>query len=165
MDKLNTIAERVAYARSTMGWNQTELATEIGIRAQAIQQIEDGKTKRSRYLPDIAEACQVPFNWILKGGKLPKNTYPIEQKTTPPEINENTPGYSTSETIIGREISEIVTQVLDILAREKFITINNINTKNIGEIIGFAFNNRAIKSAAESTKNVIDYLKFVSSEN
>jgi len=70
MKSTKTIGQRVAYARSLMGWNQTNLAEAVGVKAQTIQQIEDGSTKRSRYLPDIADACHIPFRWIVEGGKI-----------------------------------------------------------------------------------------------
>lgn len=64
---MKTIGERVAYARESNGWNQTELARRVGLKPQAIQQIESGETKRSRYLPDIASATGFALKWIMTG--------------------------------------------------------------------------------------------------
>lgn len=74
MDKseaLDTVAKRVAWARERRGRSQSEVARAIGVRPQTIQQVETGETKRSRYLPDIADYLRVPFNWIVRGGPLP----------------------------------------------------------------------------------------------
>lgn len=159
MKDMDTIGKRVAYARSIMNWNQTELATEVGIKAQAIQQIEDGSTKRSKYLPDIAEACRVPYKWILDGGDI-REYLDKAGSGKPPGVEENTAAYLTASTSAGKEISAVAAEVMETLVEKGFVKFNNMDSKKAGEVIGFAFDSRGTKSVAEATNNVIDYLKF-----
>ncbi len=49
-----TIANRVKARREQLGLTQTELAEKVGTSQQAIEQLEGGKTKRPRYLPELA---------------------------------------------------------------------------------------------------------------
>lgn len=64
---MKTMGERVADAREANGWSQSELARRIGVKQQAIQQIESGETKRSRYLADIARETGFNLEWIVNG--------------------------------------------------------------------------------------------------
>ncbi|MBJ9866314.1 XRE family transcriptional regulator [Citrobacter amalonaticus] len=58
-----SISERVKLRRAELGLTQAELAIKANTSQQAIQQLEDGKTKRPRYLPELAAAlgCDVPY--------------------------------------------------------------------------------------------------------
>ncbi|EQC1818965.1 XRE family transcriptional regulator [Salmonella enterica subsp. enterica serovar Newport] len=58
-----SIAERVKLRRAELGLTQAELAVRAKTSQQAIQQVEDGKTKRPRYLPELAVAlgCDVAY--------------------------------------------------------------------------------------------------------
>ncbi len=51
-----TISARVLLRRNQPGLTQTELAALAGTTQQAIVQLESGKTKRPRYLPELAKA-------------------------------------------------------------------------------------------------------------
>jgi len=61
------LSERVKAARKHAGLTQTQLAERVGIAQTAISQIESGKTLRSTYLFDIAEACGVNSMWLVSG--------------------------------------------------------------------------------------------------
>ncbi len=78
------IAERVKLRRAELGWTQAELAVRAKTSQQAIQQLEDGKTKRPRYLPELASALGCSLKWLLTGnGDQPKPHHP--DSTIPPE--------------------------------------------------------------------------------
>jgi transcriptional regulator with XRE-family HTH domain len=71
--------DRLQQAMDDRGHNQSSLSRAIGVTQGAIQQIMDGTTKRSKYLPDIAEELGVSFRWLTgdsderepKGASLP----------------------------------------------------------------------------------------------
>lgn len=62
-----TIAARVLSKRTELGLTQTELAEKAGTTQQAIVQLESGKTKRPRYLPELAKALECDIQWLLDG--------------------------------------------------------------------------------------------------
>ena len=62
-----TIAARVLSKRTELGLTQTELAEKAGTTQQAIVQLESGKTKRPRYLPELAKALNCGIQWLLDG--------------------------------------------------------------------------------------------------
>lgn len=51
--RLMGIGDEIRRAREARGLSQRQLGKKVGISQAAIQKIEDGDTKRSRYLPDI----------------------------------------------------------------------------------------------------------------
>lgn len=65
---MSTVGERVRKAREKAGLNQTELATRIGVTAQAIQHLEANPKATSRHLIAIARELSVSPEW-LEGGR------------------------------------------------------------------------------------------------
>ncbi|GAA0468138.1 LexA family transcriptional regulator [Tatumella punctata] len=61
------IGERVKYKRDQLHITQTQLAEMAGTSQQAIEQLEGGKTKRPRYLPELAKALNVDIEWLISG--------------------------------------------------------------------------------------------------
>lgn len=57
--------ERVAEAMQLMGLSQAELARRAGVSAATIQQILNGKIKRSRSLREISDALEVSDKWLV----------------------------------------------------------------------------------------------------
>lgn len=82
-----SIASRVKAKREQLGLTQSELAEKVGTSQQAIEQLEGGRTKRPRYLPELASVFEVSSEWLLHGtghsnvtfaGKNePKGKYPL----------------------------------------------------------------------------------------
>ncbi|TXE41401.1 helix-turn-helix domain-containing protein [Serratia marcescens] len=62
-----SIGVRVKHRRDSLGLTQGQLAEKIGTSQQAIEQLEAGKTKRPRYLPELAKALEVTIDWLLDG--------------------------------------------------------------------------------------------------
>ena len=58
------LSDRIKAARKHAGLTQSQLAERVGIAQTAISQLESGKTLRSSYLPQIAEACGVSVIWL-----------------------------------------------------------------------------------------------------
>lgn len=79
------LSDRVKAARKHAGLTQSELAERVGIAQTAISQLESGKTLRSSYLLQIAEACGVSPMWLASGlgGMIPspeQSAFHIEGK-------------------------------------------------------------------------------------
>lgn len=65
---METINDRIRIAREKKGWNQSELATAIGVTPQTVQQWEALKTSPRRTKVDaIANALAVTSDWLLTG--------------------------------------------------------------------------------------------------
>lgn len=58
--------DRIKEAMDKLGWDQSRLAREVDCTQGAIWQILDGRVRRSRLLPDIADALGVSLDY-LKG--------------------------------------------------------------------------------------------------
>jgi transcriptional regulator with XRE-family HTH domain len=68
---VKTIADRMKSVRQELGWNQAELAAQVGVSQSTIGNIESGQRKRPRELLSIAKALGVSAEWLEtgKGGK------------------------------------------------------------------------------------------------
>jgi len=61
------IGDRVKSKREALNLTQVELAARIGTSQQSIEQLEGGKTKRPRYLPELSVALDVTVDWLVHG--------------------------------------------------------------------------------------------------
>ncbi|MBS7782419.1 MULTISPECIES: XRE family transcriptional regulator [Providencia] len=62
-----SISERVKNKRMILGLTQSELADTVGTTQQSIEQLESGKTKRPRFLPELAKALNCTVEWLITG--------------------------------------------------------------------------------------------------
>lgn len=65
--KMNNLQERFAEAREQTGLTQAELAERVGVSQTAVLNIENGKTKKSGYLADLARELGVTYDWLAEG--------------------------------------------------------------------------------------------------
>jgi len=72
---VNTLADRLKYAREALGWSQEYLAQKAGVSQGTIGNVESGLRKQPRDLVEIATAMGVNVEW-LKNGKGPMPTLP-----------------------------------------------------------------------------------------
>lgn len=75
---ISITAERLKAAMEQRGIDQPKLAEMAGCTQGAISQILLGKTRRSRYLPDIADALGVSVNWLRGDPGAAKDPHPPE---------------------------------------------------------------------------------------
>ncbi len=75
-----SISERVKNKRINLGLTQVELAEAVGTTQQSIEQLESGKTKRPRFLPELASALQYSVDWLITGKPDVADTLPPENK-------------------------------------------------------------------------------------
>lgn len=59
------IPQRLVEARIAKGLSQSELARQIGVKPQAIQAMEAGRVKRTRYLQGLSTALDRPTGWFV----------------------------------------------------------------------------------------------------
>lgn len=64
---MNTLGQRLRYARERKGLTQAVLATQSGTSQQAVNMAEQGKAKRPRALHEMATILGVSIDWLLSG--------------------------------------------------------------------------------------------------
>lgn len=64
---MKNLSERLKHALKLTKVSQSELARRIGIKQQSISQICSGRSTRSRYTMQIAEALEVNAHWLATG--------------------------------------------------------------------------------------------------
>ncbi len=67
MNDFETIAQRVKYMRDAMDFTLEELASKVGVDYQNIQNVENGKVKRPRFLNKLAKALSVTEEYLMNG--------------------------------------------------------------------------------------------------
>lgn len=84
-----SLAERIKQKRLELGLTQTELAELAGTTQQGIVSVESGRTKRPRYLLELARALQCDPDYLLHGSSsnvtfvkpyTPGKKYPVLSK-------------------------------------------------------------------------------------
>ncbi len=66
---MDNISQRLKQRRAEMKLSQAQLAEKAGIKQQSLQAIEAGKTKRPRYLFELAAALQCDAHWLIYGNE------------------------------------------------------------------------------------------------
>lgn len=102
-----SIAIRVKSRREALGLTQVELAEKVGTSQQSIEQLENGKTKRPRYLPELARVLLVSIEWLLDGNNdnnvsktqssEKRNKYPLISWVTAGEWQEAIEAYNLKD--------------------------------------------------------------------
>lgn len=102
-----SIAIRVKSRREALGLTQVELAEKVGTSQQSIEQLENGKTKRPRYLPELARVLLVSIEWLLDGNNdnnvsktqssEKRNRYPLISWVTAGEWQEAIEAYNLKD--------------------------------------------------------------------
>jgi len=72
---MDSIASRLTAARKKKGWTQGQLAKSAGVSQGTVGNIESGVRMSHGSLPRLAEALEVPHNWLRDGGEggIPAN--------------------------------------------------------------------------------------------
>lgn len=64
LKSLPELADRLIYIRRIKSLTQMHLAEMAGTTQQAIQQAEGGKARHPRYLAKLAQALDIPHEWL-----------------------------------------------------------------------------------------------------
>lgn len=70
-NNLNTLSDRVKFARQRLNISQAHLAHMIGVSQGTIGHIESGRNKGSKWVVAIAKALNVTVEWLLYGDITP----------------------------------------------------------------------------------------------
>jgi len=101
---MKTLSERLNLALQLTGVTQSELARRIGIKQQSISQICSGKSARSRYTTQIADALCVSVHWLASGeGEMELGDGNVE---VGPDINGTIPLINWVQAGDWKEIAE-----------------------------------------------------------
>lgn len=64
---MNTLAERLKFAREKLNLTQQEVADRAGMSQPTYYKIESGKSQRTTYLNELANVLKVTPNWLATG--------------------------------------------------------------------------------------------------
>lgn len=82
---LPNIADRLKWSRKLKGWTQLQLAEAIKLSQQAVEQVENGRTKKPTFLVEASRALDVDYDWLAKGILPQRNhEYSISQPNIVP---------------------------------------------------------------------------------
>ena len=72
-DATTRLGQRVRSLRLARGWTQRVLAARLGcgVAQQSIDQLEKGRIRRPRYMPELARAFDCDLAWLLSGETKP----------------------------------------------------------------------------------------------
>ena len=66
-NSLNSLPDRIKFARKKLNISQTDLADIIGVSQGTIGHIESGRSKDSKWIIAIAKALNVTVEWLVYG--------------------------------------------------------------------------------------------------
>lgn len=73
---MGTLSERLRSAREGLGLSQQQVADAAGMKQPSYYQLESGKTKRSRYINEIAKVLNTNADWLMYGiGHIPNSDH------------------------------------------------------------------------------------------
>ncbi|AEO00990.1 cI repressor-like protein [Psychrobacter phage Psymv2] len=64
---MNTLPDRLKSARERLNLSQQQVADAVGMKQPSYYQLEAGKSKRSRFINDIARVLKVDVDWLMTG--------------------------------------------------------------------------------------------------
>ncbi len=77
---MNTLPDRLKFARERLELSQQEVAEAVGMKQPSYYQLESGKSKRSRFISDIARVLKTNVDWLMYG----EGEYTFEKIGTEP---------------------------------------------------------------------------------
>lgn len=64
---MNTLPDRLKFAREQLNLSQQQVADAVGMKQPSYYQLEAGKSKRSRFISDIARVLETNVDWLMYG--------------------------------------------------------------------------------------------------
>lgn len=64
---MNTLPDRLKLAREQLNLSQQQVADAVGMKQPSYYQLEAGKSKRSRFINDIARVLETNVDWLMYG--------------------------------------------------------------------------------------------------
>lgn len=74
---MNTLPDRLKFAREQLNLSQQQVADAVGMKQPSYYQLEAGKSKRSRFINDIARVLKTNADWLMygEGDNAPKPSH------------------------------------------------------------------------------------------
>lgn len=142
------LGARVRQLREERGWSQNDLAAQLpGVKQQSVDQLENGKVGRPRFLPELATVLRTSVQWLLTGDGQPN----VKK------------GHASDATIDAELLRDVM------IAVEKVLTQNNtkMDEKHRAEMIAVLYDMMRNEEKATAEKmqqaasNIISYSKFL----
>lgn len=86
-NRVSTVAARLKEAMEDRGVDQSALAEAIGVTQGTISLILVGKTRHSKYLPDIAIELGVAYDWLVGNHENKHADQPVDRLLTTDEAD------------------------------------------------------------------------------
>ncbi len=64
---MKTLPDRLKFAREQINLSQQQVADAVGMKQPSYYQLEAGKSKRSRFISDIARVLKTDVDWLMYG--------------------------------------------------------------------------------------------------
>jgi len=64
---MNALPDRLKFAREQLDLSQQQVADAVGMKQPSYYQLEAGKSKRSRFIHDIAKVLKTDVDWLMTG--------------------------------------------------------------------------------------------------
>jgi len=85
--KHSGLGDRARMMRERRGWSQQQLAERVpGVKQQSIDQLEQGRVRWPRYLPELAEALGIREEWLRTGRGRMAQPKPEFARDADPEL-------------------------------------------------------------------------------
>lgn len=145
----NTLGMRVRQLREERGWSQSELAAHLpGVKQQSVDQLEQGRVVRPRFLPELADALGASMQWLLTGE------------------GERRPAPQAEASVDSDLLRDVVVAVETVIAHNK----THLSTEERARLIAALYElmqreeKRDSQSMAQAAQNIIRYEQFRKSQ-
>ncbi|MBO1529625.1 helix-turn-helix transcriptional regulator [Psychrobacter sp. F1192] len=64
---MDTLPDRLKFAREQLNLSQQQVADAVGMKQPSYYQLEAGKSKRSRFISEIAKVLKTDVDWLMHG--------------------------------------------------------------------------------------------------
>lgn len=146
--KKTGLGARVKQLREERGWSQNELAAQLpGVKQQSVDQLENGKVARPRFLPELAAALSTSVQWLLTGDG------PANPKKASPQL----------QSIDAELLRDVVVAVEHVLEGHK----PKMDTRHRAEMIAVLYDMMRKEDKINSEKmqqaanNIVSYSAFI----
>jgi len=94
MQDMESIGTRVKSKRNALGWNQEKLAKEAGVSQGTIDKIENDRSQKSKFLPEVFVALGLPLEDLASKSDISKTLGMMPLTAKPSHM---TPIFGTAE--------------------------------------------------------------------
>lgn len=137
---MNTLPDRLKFAREQLNLSQQQVADAVGMKQPSYYQLEAGKSKRSRFISDIARVLETNVDWLMygEGDNAPKPSRDdLMQKIRDIENGGLSFDHPTPEGTVGVSMASQSTMV-PILSWVAAGSWSNVEAVTFSDAVGYA---------------------------